>query len=119
MTHSIRRQWAIERSRGKLSPKDLWHRRTAAKLRKVAPGADIRSNKAGPAVGGEVILHDDRVYIQLTCPIDGYGRNLLLTWGKGYARRVQGRKDYHGGPNYTIHDDSLDGLRKLHAELSR
>ena len=107
----------------KLSPKDLWHRRTASKLRKVAeqvsPGAEVRSNKAGPAIGGEVILHGDRVYCLLTCPFTGYGDKEALPWGLGYARRCDGKKDYHGGPNHTIHDDTVEGLCRLLGEISR
>jgi len=53
---------------------------------------DIRNNRAGIAVSGEVTLHTDRVYIQLSQPC--YGRNNEVLY-----RACEGRKDYTGGAN--------------------
>ena len=71
------------------------HRSTAAALRKLAAqmglakGAyDIRSNKAGDAVAGDVTLHGEAVYVQVGSPC-----GILV-------RTCKGRKDYTGGPNH-------------------
>ena len=70
-----------------------WHRRTTALLVLVAkdlaiPTAErtIRSNKAGPAVGGEVTMSAPKrgLYVTLGCPIDGYGDSIPLSFS--YAR---------------------------------
>ena len=59
----------------------------AAKLG-LAPGTyDIRSNKAGIAVCGEVTLHGESLYLQFGQSITGLGF---------MYRRCEGRKDYGG-----------------------
>ena len=65
------------------------HRSTASLLRKVAaalglaPGSyDIRSNEAGIAVPGEVILHGETIYIQ----VGGLGLGVLVRSCKGAPR---------------------------------
>ena len=51
---------------------------------------DIRSNKAGIAVSGEVTLHSERLYVQLS--ENGNGVEILF-------RTVRGLNDYTGGQN--------------------
>ncbi len=53
---------------------------------------DLRSNKGGIAVSGEVILHGEEIYLQLGLGI-GSGREVMF-------RRVAGRKDYCGDRNH-------------------
>lgn len=72
-------------------------RRLQQKLR-LAP-FDLRRNKAGIAVSGEVTLHGMRrdglgIYIQFTC--DGMCENSAL------VRVVTSMQDYTGGPNQWV-----------------
>ena len=59
----------------------------------LAPGTfDVRTNKGGDAVPGEVILHGDNLYLCLGTSMPG---DTLV----GFARSCKGRKDYTGGVN--------------------
>ena len=60
---------------------------------------DIRSNKAGPAVSGEVTLHADDLYIWFS---QSMGNRMGITY-----RTCQGRKDYTGGRNNFLPFDVL------------
>lgn len=66
---------------------------------------DLRSNKGGIAVSGEVTLHHDHVYVQAQQSAFG---------GEGGAatgllvRTCEGRKDYTGGRNHMMHLRELD-----------
>jgi hypothetical protein len=51
---------------------------------------DIRSNMGGIAVCGEVTLHGENIYIQLS---KGWNTDRFM------YRSCKGRKDYTGGPN--------------------
>lgn len=53
---------------------------------------DIRSNRGGIAVSGEVTLHGDSIYVQLSLGAMGAGREVLF-------RKVAGRKDHVGDGN--------------------
>jgi hypothetical protein len=53
---------------------------------------DLRSNMAGPAVSGEIILHAEEIYIQISIPGFTYGREVMF-------RRCKGRRDYRGEHN--------------------
>jgi hypothetical protein len=53
---------------------------------------EIRSNKAGIAVSGEITLHADDIYIQFSQSC--MGPDFGFMW-----RTCKGRKDYTGGPN--------------------
>jgi hypothetical protein len=84
--------------------KDRFHTVYKKRLREIAEALgltkgeyDIRSNKAGPAVLGEVILHGDRIYLQ----VGGLNQTRIM------FRSVKSRKDYTGGPNNWM---SLDVL---------
>ena len=61
---------------------------------------DVRSNKAGPAISGEVTLHSDTLYIQF----DAMGCCSQLGF---MYRRCYGRKDYTGGMNRWMKYDFL------------
>jgi hypothetical protein len=54
---------------------------------------DLRSNMAGPAVSGEITLHADEIYIQVSLPSFGNGREVMF-------RRCKGLQDYLGARNY-------------------
>jgi hypothetical protein len=95
--------------------KSLFHTFARCQLRKLAialrlpPHAyDLRSNKAGIAVSGEVTLHADHIYVQASQPFGGFDSGILI-------RTCSGRKDYVGGPNKFA---SLDLLREP-AKLAR
>ncbi len=80
--------------------KDAFHRegrkamtRLATALRLQRGQFQVRSNMAGIAVSGEIILHSDEVYVQLSIGGMGPGREVMF-------RRVAGRKDYCGDRNH-------------------
>jgi hypothetical protein len=54
---------------------------------------DIRTNRGGPAVSGEVVLHSDSIYVQLDLGCMGRGREVMF-------RKVAHRQDYVGDRNY-------------------
>lgn len=56
---------------------------------------DIRSNKAGPAVSGEITLHAEEVWVCLSLGPFGPDREILY-------RKVQGRDDHIGGRNHWV-----------------
>lgn len=79
--------------------KRLFHTKACRHLKRLADalghspdGFDLRSNKAGIAVSGEITLHADRLYVQVCQPATGSDTGVLF-------RTCQGRKDYVGGPN--------------------
>ena len=85
--------------------KDEFHRKYKRKLRAIAialgltPGSfDVRSNKGGPAVLGEVILHTDTLYVS----VGGLDATRVM------FRACKGRKDYYGGVNRWIGIDAVD-----------
>jgi hypothetical protein len=61
---------------------------------------DLRSNEAGIAVSGEVTLHADHLYIQVSQPATGRDSGILF-------RSCEGRRDYVGGVNNFASLDSL------------
>jgi hypothetical protein len=95
--------------------KRVFHAKARRQLKKLADalglppdGYDLRSNKGGIAVSGEITLHADRLYVQASQPATGSDTGILF-------RTCEGRKDYHGGPNNFT---SLDLLNQP-AELAR
>jgi len=89
--------------------KRLFHRNARRQLQKLAaalgfkPGEyDVRSNKGGIAVSGEIVMHTDRLYVQASQPATGSNTGILF-------RSCEGRRDYIGGPN---HFASLDLLHE-------
>ena len=67
---------------------------------------DLRSNKAGIAVSGEITLHHDRAYIQVGQFGLSSGHGILI-------RTCKGRKDYTGGPNHFVALGLLDDVPAL------
>lgn len=55
---------------------------------------DIRFNKAGPAVSGDLVLHTDRVALYITCSFTGLA--------PAYCRAVKSREDHFGSHNVTV-----------------
>ena len=99
--HQKKRFHAIARSRMKNLASELG----------LQPGSyDVRSNKAGIAVSGEITLHHERAYIQ----VGQFG----LSSGHGVLiRTCKGRKDYTGGPNHFAALDMLDDIPALAAAV--
>ena len=82
--------------------KDSFHKLGKKFLKTVAkqlslPNFDVRSNKGGDAIVGEVILHTPSFYVNI-------GTNF------SYARACQGMKDYSGGVNNTIPTEALKSV---------
>jgi hypothetical protein len=78
--------------------KALFHREAKKRLRQLAVelklkvgSFDLRSNAGGIAVSGEVTLHHERVYVQVSQSCMGRGSADIL------VRSCEGRKDYCGG----------------------
>ncbi len=67
-------------------------KRLAAALQLADGTYEVRVCTGGPAVSGEVILHADELYVQVS--IGGYGRGEIL------YRRCRGRSDYVGERNH-------------------
>jgi hypothetical protein len=61
----------------------------------------LRSNQAGIAVSGEITLHGDHLYVQVSQSAMGYHSGVLF-------RTCKGRKDYVGGPNNFASLDLLN-----------
>lgn len=82
----------------------------AAQLR-LPPGTfEIRSNKGGIAVSGEITLHHDRAYVQVG--------QFAMTSGHGILiRTCKGRRDYTGGPNHFAALTLLDDIPALAASV--
>lgn len=77
----------------------------AAELGLPAGTYELRSNKAGPACSGEITLHGERVFIQVSQPCCHEGGVLI--------RRCAGRRDYSGGPNHFASLKKLNEPRVL------
>jgi hypothetical protein len=65
----------------------------ARKLGLVPGDFDLRVNAGGIAVSGEVTLHGDAMYVQISCGVMGPGREILY-------RSCKGRRDFCGGHNH-------------------
>ncbi|WP_049764558.1 MULTISPECIES: hypothetical protein [Chelativorans] len=97
--------------------KKRFHTTARSRLKSLAselglqPGSyDIRSNKAGIAVSGEITLHHERAYIQVGQFGLSSGHGILI-------RTCKGRKDYTGGPNHFVALDMLDDIPTLAAAV--
>jgi len=65
--------------------KEAFHRNARRRLKQLAdalglpPDAyDLRSNRGGVAVSGEITLHADRVYVQASQPATGHDTGVLF-----------------------------------------
>lgn len=93
--------------------KRLFHSRARSQLRRLAtaldlsPGSyDLRSNRAGIAVSGEIILHSEHLYVQASQCAMGNANGILF-------RTCKGRKDYVGGRNNFASLDLLNSPEAL------
>lgn len=103
--------------------KAAFHRAASNRLKLLAarlgwPKADydIRSNKAGIAVSGEIVLHHERVYICVSQSCMGTQSGILI-------RSCKGRRDYTGGQNtfaaLTLLDDPAALAERVSAVIAR
>jgi len=67
---------------------------------------DLRSNVGGPAVSGEITLHTDNVYVQVSQSYMGNGKNILV-------RACDGRKDYTGKVNHWAPVTALSDIHQF------
>jgi hypothetical protein len=67
---------------------------------------DLRTNQAGIAVSGEITIHADRIYVQVSQPATGHDTGILF-------RTCAGRGDYVGGANNFASLDLLHRSREL------
>ena len=83
-------------------------KKLATELGLQAGSYNIRSNKAGIAVSGEITLHHERAFIQ----VGQFG----LSSGHGILIRAsKGRRDFTGGPNHFFGLAMLDDIPALAA----
>ena len=99
--------------------KNLFHstarsrlKRLAAELGLAVDSFDLRSNKAGVAVSGEVTLHHDQIYIQVGQSCMGRGIGVLI-------RTSRGRRDFTGGINNFVPLALLDDVPALAERVRR
>jgi hypothetical protein len=97
--------------------KQAFHRTARARLKALAEvlelpegSYDLRSNKGGIAVSGEVTLHHERVYIQAAQSAVGTENGAALGL---LVRTCEGRRDYTGGRNHMLHLKELDDPKAL------
>lgn len=83
-------------------------KKLAAELNLPQGRYDLRSNKGGTAVSGEITLHHDHAYIQVSQFGLSSGHGILI-------RTCEGRKDYSGGPNHFVALAMLDDIPALAA----
>lgn len=93
--------------------KGSWHHEARTRMRRLAKELgleagtyDIRSNQAGIAVSGEVTLHGEDIYVQVSQSSGGPRMGILF-------RTCDGRKDYSGGTNYFGHILELEDIASL------
>lgn len=80
--------------------------KTLAEKLELAPGSfDVRSNKGGSAVLGEVVLHSESLYVMIGA-MDDATRTMY--------RSCKGRKDYCGGQNCYMPTNKLLTSGGLH-----
>lgn len=93
--------------------KRSFHATARSRLRKLAdelrfpPGSyDLRSNKGGIAVSGEITLHHEQIYVQVCQPAFGSDTGVLI-------RTCEGRRDYSSGRNHLASLRLLEDLPEL------
>jgi hypothetical protein len=93
--------------------KERFHRSARRQLRQLAVALglsadqfDLRSNRAGVAVSGEITLHSETLYVQASQPFGGFDSGILI-------RTCAGRKDYVGGRNNFASLDLLHCPQEL------
>ena len=81
-------------------------RHLAAELGFSPTSFDLRSNKGGIAISGEITLHHEHVYIQVCQPATRADSGILI-------RTCEGRRDYTGGRNHFAPLSMLDDIPAL------
>jgi hypothetical protein len=99
--------------------KRRFHRHARAQLLKLAEALglepheyDLRSNEGGIAVSGEITLHADHLYVQVSQPATRADSGILF-------RSCEGRCDYTGGRNNFASLDLLHRPDELAALIRR
>jgi hypothetical protein len=99
------------------SRKEVWHAKARARLHALAAVLklkhgtySIRSNKAGPAVSGEVTLHGDWIFVQVSQPTNSLDGLLI--------RSCKGQADFTGGRNNNAPLALLDEPGQLAARIT-
>ncbi len=87
-------------------------RQLAVMLRLPAGSYDLRSNQGGIAVSGEMTLHHEAVYVQVSQSVMGGDLGILI-------RTCRGRRDYTGGGNNFAPLYFLDDLPALAERVRR
>lgn len=87
-------------------------RQLAVALRLAGGSFDLRSNQGGVAVSGEITLHHEAVYVQVSQSALGRTMGILI-------RTCRGRRDYTGGHNNFAALDLLDDIPALAAAVRR
>ncbi|MCW5738167.1 MAG: hypothetical protein KIS73_28860 [Enhydrobacter sp.] len=97
--------------------KRRFHTKARTRLRQLAdqlgfcPGSyDLRNNAGGIAVSGEITLHHEAVYVQVSQPATGADTGILI-------RSCAGRRDYTGGRNHFAPLALLDDIPALAARV--
>jgi hypothetical protein len=85
-------------------------RKLAAELQLPAGSFDLRSNQGGIAVSGEITLHHERFYVQISQPAIRADTGILI-------RTCRGRRDYTGGANHFVPLSLLDDIPTLAEHL--
>ncbi len=87
--------------------KEYFHREGKKTLREVAkrlglvPGSfEVRSNQGGVAVCGEVVLHSDSLYINLSA--EGHPSNRTFWFRRVSGRPAKRGERYFSGPNHHM-----------------
>jgi hypothetical protein len=97
--------------------KRRFHTAARGRLRKLATeiglpagSFDLRSNLGGVAVSGEITLHHEQVYVQVSQPMTRVDAGVLI-------RTCRGRCDFTGGRNHFAPLALLDDLPALAARV--
>jgi hypothetical protein len=97
-----------------------WHKRALQAMHNLAKALgyskgnyDVRSNKGGIAVSGEVTLHTDDIYVQVSQPYNADWDRAIL------VRTCKGRKDYSGGPNNFFAVEMLSKPSEFAVQIER
>lgn len=85
-------------------------RQLANELRLPTGSYDLRSNQGGIAVSGEITLHHEAVYVQVSQSALGGGMGVLI-------RACRGRRDYKGGTNNFVPLAMLDDIPALATQV--
>lgn len=108
LTQSMQKQLSYEPAN-----KAAFHREAKKVLRKVAKSMnlstgeyDVRSNMGGIAVSGEITLHTDNVYVQVSQPCFGTGNEVMY-------RKCKGRKDFCGEQNNFAPVEDLEHVNSF------